>query len=274
MGDVAETRAPGEPGPPRAPAAAAGAVQRRLARLRFDLHDGPQQDIHLLAEDLRLFREQLRPMLDGHPDQDRALGRLDDLEAQLLLLDGDLRRLVMTVESPFLTPSSLPDALTGLTQAFAERTGVIPETSLTGPVSSLRTHSRSRCSHWCARRCPTSAGTRMPSGCMIAIEAGDGGHRRCRSRMTAAASIPSRLSSGPRGRVGSGWWACTSGCGCSVAAPRSDPSRGGRRRCRRACRRGRGFRGAVVRPRAGRCRAPARTRGSPGAAQAMPCSSA
>jgi signal transduction histidine kinase len=123
--------AAGEPGD------ASGAVQRRLARLRFDLHDGPQQDIHLLSEDLRLFRDQLRPMLDGDPDQDRALGRLDDLEAQLVVLDGDLRRLVMTVESPFLTPSSLHDALTGLTQAFAERTGVMPETSLTGSPSSL-----------------------------------------------------------------------------------------------------------------------------------------
>jgi signal transduction histidine kinase len=116
---------------------ASGAVQRRLARLRFDLHDGPQQDVHLLAQDLRLFRDQLRPMLDGDPDQDRALGRLDDLEAQLVVLDGDLRRLVTTVESPFLAPGSLPDALAGLTQAFAERTGVVPETSLQGSVSSL-----------------------------------------------------------------------------------------------------------------------------------------
>ena len=46
-----------------------GAVERRLARLRFDLHDGPQQDVHLLAQDLRLFREQLRPMIDGDPNR-------------------------------------------------------------------------------------------------------------------------------------------------------------------------------------------------------------
>jgi signal transduction histidine kinase len=116
---------------------AIGAVQRRLARLRFDLHDGPQQDVHMLAQDLRLFRDQLRPMLEGDPDQNRALGRLDDLEAQLLALDGDLRRLVTTVESPFLAPGSLPDALQGLTQAFAERTGVVPQTSLRGSVASL-----------------------------------------------------------------------------------------------------------------------------------------
>jgi signal transduction histidine kinase len=114
-----------------------GAVERRLARLRFDLHDGPQQDLHLLGQDLRLFRDQLRPMIAGDPNQDRALGRLDDLEAQLVALDGDLRRLATTVESPFLAPSSLPDALRQLTDAFAERTGVLPQTQLRGPLASL-----------------------------------------------------------------------------------------------------------------------------------------
>jgi signal transduction histidine kinase len=114
-----------------------GAVERRLARLRFDLHDGPQQDLHLLGQDLRLFRDQLRPMIAGDPNEGRVLGRLDDLEAQLVALDGDLRRLATTVESPFLAPSSLPDALRQLIDAFAERTGVVPQTRLRGPVTSL-----------------------------------------------------------------------------------------------------------------------------------------
>jgi signal transduction histidine kinase len=114
-----------------------GAVERRLARLRFDLHDGPQQDIHLLAQDLRLFRDQLRPMIEGDPNRERALGRLDDLEAQLVALDGDLRRLATTVQSPFLAPTSLPEALRQLTDAFASRTGVVPHTQLRGAVTSL-----------------------------------------------------------------------------------------------------------------------------------------
>jgi signal transduction histidine kinase len=107
-------------------------VQRRLARLRFDLHDGPQQDVHLLAQDLRLFRDQLRPMIAGDPNYDRALGRLDDLEAQLVALDGDLRRLSTSVQSPFLSPNSLHEALTQLTDAFTARTGVTPETQVSG----------------------------------------------------------------------------------------------------------------------------------------------
>jgi signal transduction histidine kinase len=113
------------------------AVERRLARLRFDLHDGPQQDIHLLGQDLRLFRAQLRPMIAGHADEGRVLGRLDDLEAQLEALDGGLRQLATTVESPFLAPESLGDRLHQLTDGFAQRTGVVPRTHLRGSLTSL-----------------------------------------------------------------------------------------------------------------------------------------
>ena len=114
-----------------------GAVERRLARLRFDLHDGPQQDVILLAQDVRLFREQLRPLLDGNPDQARALGRLDDLEAQLLALDGDLRRLSTSVQSPFLAPDSLLESLQRVTEAFAERSGILPETEFVADLTQL-----------------------------------------------------------------------------------------------------------------------------------------
>lgn len=112
-------------------------VERRLARLRFDLHDGPLQDIHLLAQDLRLFREQLCPMISQHPDAERALGRIDDLDAQLVALDGDLRRLSTAVQSPFMQPGSLPDVLGQMTDAFAARTGVHPETSVSGDLTPL-----------------------------------------------------------------------------------------------------------------------------------------
>jgi signal transduction histidine kinase len=117
--------------------AVTGALGRRLARLRFDLHDGPQQDVILLAQDVRLFRDQLRPLLDGHPDQRRALGRLDDLEAQLLVLDGDLRRLSTSVQSPFLARDSLVASLERVTDAFATRTGILPETDLSADLTQL-----------------------------------------------------------------------------------------------------------------------------------------
>jgi signal transduction histidine kinase len=115
----------------------AGAVERRLARLRFDLHDGPQQDVILLAHDVRLFREQLGPLLEGDPDQARALGRLDDLEAQLLALDGDLRRLSTSVQSPFVSAGSLVESLQRVADAFAKRTGILPETEFSADLTDL-----------------------------------------------------------------------------------------------------------------------------------------
>ncbi len=112
-------------------------VERRLARVRFDLHDGPQQDVHLLAQDLRWFRDQLRPILAEDPNAGRLLGRVDDFEAQLVALDGDLRRISTSVESPFVHPGPLPERLRQITDAFAARTGFEPRTRLEGDVTEL-----------------------------------------------------------------------------------------------------------------------------------------
>jgi signal transduction histidine kinase len=117
--------------------ALSGAVARRLARLRFDLHDGPQQDVVLLAQDLRLFRDQLHPLVADDPDRERVMGRLDDLEAQLVALDGDLRRLSTAVQSPFLASGTLGEALTEISLAFAQRTGIEPDTRFVGDLDAL-----------------------------------------------------------------------------------------------------------------------------------------
>jgi signal transduction histidine kinase len=113
------------------------AVERRLARLRYDLHDGPQQDVHLLAADLALFRDQLLPIVRSDPNYDRIVGRLDDLAAELVALDGDLRRLASSVQSPFLPLGSLPESLRELTAAFTARTGIEPDLRLDGDFSTL-----------------------------------------------------------------------------------------------------------------------------------------
>jgi signal transduction histidine kinase len=140
MAEVADDIPPQEPrpasGPPPRAVTETLALERRLARLRFDLHDGPQQEVHLLAQDLRLFREQLAPMIERHPDRDRALGRLDDLEAQLLGLDADLRRLTTSARSP-LAGASLREALVEVAAAFTARTGIVPRTEIEGETESL-----------------------------------------------------------------------------------------------------------------------------------------
>lgn len=113
------------------------ALERRLARLRYDLHDGPQQDVHLLALDLRLFRDQLAGVIRDQPDAGRLLGRLDDLEAQLVALDSELRHISTSMQSPFLPAGTLPDALKVITDSFASRSGIQPEVDLKGDLTAL-----------------------------------------------------------------------------------------------------------------------------------------
>jgi signal transduction histidine kinase len=118
-------------------AGASGAAERQLTRLKFDLHDGPLQDVVLLGEDLRLFAGQLTTALGRHPQRRRIIGRLDDLAAMLVALDGDLRRIASLLESPFLRSQSFSESLAQIASAFAERTETIPEVNLQGDLDDL-----------------------------------------------------------------------------------------------------------------------------------------
>lgn len=114
-----------------------GSTERVLSRLRFDLHDGPQQDVMMLAEDLRLFRDQLVSVMESPVSRDRVLGRIDDLLARLVALDGDLRRISAGLQSPFLHPEPLPDAIAELAEAFKVRTAIQPQLELQGDLTHL-----------------------------------------------------------------------------------------------------------------------------------------
>jgi signal transduction histidine kinase len=111
--------------------------ERRLARLRFDLHDGPQQDLMLLAEDLRLFQSQLAATLDGNDRAGRLLGRIEDLQARLVALDGDLRRISAATQSPLGDTESLPEALGQLVDSLAARSGIDTELRVDGALTGL-----------------------------------------------------------------------------------------------------------------------------------------
>lgn len=115
----------------------AAPIERRLARLRFDLHDGPQQDIILLGEDLELFGSQLAQILRGHSHEKRLLGRLEDLQARLVALDGDLRRISSSLQSPFLHPGSVASAISELVANFQARTEIEPELRVEGDMAAL-----------------------------------------------------------------------------------------------------------------------------------------
>lgn len=126
------------PGPaPSRPQEAESRARRQLARLRFDLHDGPQQDLILLGEDLGLLQEQLTQVLAESPVRDRILGHLEDLHARLAAVDADLRRISTLMVSPFLPDESFSTAFRSLIDDFKLRTQISAETLVQGDFDAL-----------------------------------------------------------------------------------------------------------------------------------------
>jgi signal transduction histidine kinase len=113
------------------------AAERRLARLGLDLHDGPLQEIIALGAELRLFREQLRRVLGNHRHGPIVLGRVDDLEARLVALDGELREVARSLESPTVLRTPLPELLRKEAADLEARSALSVELRLSGDLEAL-----------------------------------------------------------------------------------------------------------------------------------------
>jgi signal transduction histidine kinase len=116
------------------------ASERKLMRLGFDLHDGPIQDVAVIADDLRLFRDQLEVALGSFEQRKLVDGRIEDLAAQLGALDAGLRRLSGEVQAAsVLLNRPFATALRDRVRAFAARTGIEPRLTLRGDMGVLST---------------------------------------------------------------------------------------------------------------------------------------
>jgi signal transduction histidine kinase len=114
-----------------------GATERQLARVGLDLHDGPMQDIAAVAQDLRLFRTQLSPFLEDVPEEKILLGRLDDLEAHLLSMDGELRELARSLQAPTTLQTPFMDLLRRDVEAFEQRADMTVKLTASGDLGGL-----------------------------------------------------------------------------------------------------------------------------------------
>jgi signal transduction histidine kinase len=111
------------------------ASERKLSRLGFDLHDGPIQDVAALAQDLRLFREQLDRADGGSGARELVSGRFEDLEAQLLWVDSELRRLSNEVNAAsVLLNRPFGRAVEDRIDVFTTRTGIQPRLRVSGSL--------------------------------------------------------------------------------------------------------------------------------------------
>jgi signal transduction histidine kinase len=119
----------------------AAANERLLVRLGFDLHDGPLQQVYVLAQDVRLLRDQLVALLEGE-HRDPVVGRFADLESQLAELHQDLRDLAHSLEPRALLQQPLPDAVERELTALHRRTGIATSIELDGSFDALSASQR------------------------------------------------------------------------------------------------------------------------------------
>lgn len=112
--------------------------ERKLTRLGFDLHDGPIQDVAVVAGDLRVLRDELETMLEDAGQRELMRQQVDAVETQLLSLDVDLRRISNEVRAAsVLLNRPFAKALRDVAQAFAARTNTEPRLELDGELASL-----------------------------------------------------------------------------------------------------------------------------------------
>lgn len=112
------------------------ALERRLRRLVLDLHDGPLQDVASLALDLKHFRKQLADALDGssrHP----LVGRIDDLEARLVVLATDLREIATSAQRPAFLDRPFTEAVSTEAEKVEEAGDLTVTTALSGEFDAL-----------------------------------------------------------------------------------------------------------------------------------------
>jgi signal transduction histidine kinase len=119
----------------------AAANERLLVRLGYDLHDGPLQQVYVLAQDVRLLRDQM-VMLVGSEHHDPVVGRFADLESQLEELHQDLRDLAHSLEPRSLLQQPLPDAVGRELTALGRRTGISTSIVVDGTFDALSASQR------------------------------------------------------------------------------------------------------------------------------------
>jgi signal transduction histidine kinase len=112
--------------------------ERKLARLGFDLHDGPIQDVVVIAQDLRVLRDRLEPLLEDTGKRQLMRGSFGDVETQLVSLEETMRRISNEVRAAsVLLNRPFVRALRDVAQAFAARTAIEPDLLLEGELGSL-----------------------------------------------------------------------------------------------------------------------------------------
>ena len=115
---------------------AVGPGDRHLVRLGFDLHDGPLQEVVLLAEELRLASVQIEKIVSD-TDKRRVRGRFDDLHARLASLDAGLREIARATSSTGPVTRAVEEALESELRALELAMPIETELDVRGDLADL-----------------------------------------------------------------------------------------------------------------------------------------
>jgi signal transduction histidine kinase len=113
------------------------ASERRLARLGYDLHDGPLQDIAAARRELFTLRDELARRLGPAPEADAVRAGIDRLEEAVSKSELRLRELSQSAESPALLARPFRALLEAEITSFVAASDVEADVDLRGELDSL-----------------------------------------------------------------------------------------------------------------------------------------
>ena len=118
------------------PNTVAAALERRLRRLAFDLHDGALQELAALGAELASMRRQVGPLVDEQA-RDRVDGRFDDVQARLVAVDETLRSLMAAVKGGQEPIEALDTRIAREVAALRDETGIEADLEINGSFGNL-----------------------------------------------------------------------------------------------------------------------------------------
>lgn len=107
--------------------------ERRLTRQAFDLHDGPLQDVALLAGELTTLR---RALAAGRSPED-LLAPLDDIAGLVAFLDAELRDVATSTDAPAALRRPFDEAVASVVRTFTARSEIEPRIEVSGEFGQL-----------------------------------------------------------------------------------------------------------------------------------------
>jgi signal transduction histidine kinase len=120
----------------------ASASERRVARIGFDLHDGPVQTLAALIGETRRVQTETARTLSGDPRRNAVVDAIDALKTRIISLESELRALCRALEAPTVLREPFERVIEREVVSVERQTGARPAVELSGPFDALTASQR------------------------------------------------------------------------------------------------------------------------------------